>query len=95
MSLAVQRWLLINLTVEVEKLEVVSLLPDALRVEGLLAALIGAEVERSDHRSRVGRGMMSLAQRAEKCGMLVVELREVKHKIGCYGVKRGQHVHPA
>ena len=95
MSLAVQRWLLINLTVEVEKLEVVSLLPDALRVEGLLAALIGAEVERSDHRRRVGRGMMSLAQRAEKCGMLVVELREVKHEIGCYGVKRGQHVHPA
>jgi hypothetical protein len=94
MSLAVQRWLLINLTVEVEKLEVVSL-PDALRMEGLLAALIGADVERSDHRSSVGRGMMSLAQRAEKCGMLVVELREVKHEIGCYGVKRGQHVHPA
>jgi len=88
MPRAVEIRLLIDLPVEVEKLEVAAF-PDALGVEGLLAALVGAQVDRSDQGTAGTEG-------AGAGRVLVVELREVEYEVGGDRVVRGvQHVHAA
>ena len=65
-------------------------LAEALRVEGLLAALVGAQVDRGDQGGAAG------AEGAGAGGSLVVELGEVEHEVGRDRVVRGrQSVHAA
>lgn len=88
MPRAVEIRLLIDLAIEVEKLEVAAF-PDALGVEGLLAALVGAQVDRGDQGAAGTEG-------AGAGRVLVVELGEVEHEVGGDRVVRGvQHVHAA
>ena len=80
---------MIDLPVEVEELEV-GRLAEALRVEGLLAALVGAQVNWVDEGGAAG------AEGTEAGGSLVVELGEVEHEVGRDRVVRGrQSVHAA